>query len=979
MVLKPSTLFFPAGETTFLVGRSGSGKSTVGSLLLRFYQPSSGQILLDGRDLEDLSTSWLRNNITLVQQQSILFDETISRNVAFGHQDYDGVSRGEIWEALDFAAIQDTIRRLPRGIDTKVGNGGAALSGGQRQRIALARAKLRNTPILILDESTSALDHVSRNAVMEAIKFWRQGKTTIIITHDMSQIADDDFVYFLQDGSIRAEGLRQKISENLFSTSAEAVSRPGVRRQDSLEEQMNKIAAGQGAAAEISVRRLTRVSQYLGGRQAKLVHDVPALPSLPLQHRTEAATKHTLEKEQQHLQQPRKNPRQPLSAVRDSIAMKPITHRSITKAQAPPGILAPARKDTQMEMTEFEGLIATETQSQNLSIRRLLATVWPVLDRMGRIQLLMGFIATCVQAVSPPVIAFLLVKLFQTFYMATGYKSKALIYALSLLGVAVVDGLASFFMRYFLEAAAQKWVDALRIEAFMRILEQPKAWFDDTTNSPSYLTSALERNAEEMRNLLSRFASSILIVAILVTVTTVWALVTCWKLTLVALSTSPVIYGLTKAFDSVSSRWESRTNVSNDEIGGIFSETFSDIRTVRSLTLESYFHRKYKSATASAFSVGLRRASYGGILYGLSSSTVPFVVALIFYYGTVLAKRHEFSVNDVLQAFSLITFSTTAANTIISYMPQLASSLDTGNRLLRLSRLPLQSHELEGDLKPDPASKTSLLGPIRFNDLTFYYPTRPQHPALYRVNLTIPPAICTAIVGGSGSGKSTIASLLLKLYPALPHNHSFSSNSNSSYNSIPAYAPLIVSDHDICNLNTTIYRTFIALVPQTPVIFPVTVLENICYGLTPTSPFRAEPNIHNAAQLAGIHDFILSLPDGYNTVLGDQGGLGVSGGQAQRIVIARALVRKPRILLMDEPTSALDAESAAIIRQTIRLLVEKGTNGGRATTIVVITHSREMMETADHIAVLREGQCVETGSFDELMARRGCLWEMLSQ
>ena len=205
-VLNESTFFFPAGDTTFLIGKSGSGKSTIGNLLMRFYEPSRGKILIDGDALVDIETNWLRNNITLVQQSSILFNETLRTNIAFGHRDHLRVSKDHVDVCAHFAALKDTISRLPNGMETKVGAGGSALSGGQKQRIALARARLRDTPILILDESTSALDHANKLSVTANIRQWRKGKTTIVITHDMSQIEDKDFVYVLESGAIVAEG-----------------------------------------------------------------------------------------------------------------------------------------------------------------------------------------------------------------------------------------------------------------------------------------------------------------------------------------------------------------------------------------------------------------------------------------------------------------------------------------------------------------------------------------------------------------------------------------------------------------------------------------------------------------------------------------------------------------------------------------------------------------------------------------------------
>ncbi len=1014
-MLYPSSLSFPAGETTFVVGRSGSGKSTVGSLLVKFYQPTTGRILIDGNELDDLSTSWLRNNITLVQQQSVLFNETIFKNIAFGHQYYETVTHSQLRAGLDLASLKATIADLPHGVDTKVGAGGSSLSGGEKQRVAIARARLRDTPILILDEATSALDYTSRIAVMSAIRKWREIRTTIIITHDLTQIQDDDFVYVLEDGHIVATGLRRDIEKVLqtdvldtlvhangpssqlplphnprntgMTTRYAQLYKQCHLRRDSLEEQVNEITIGTTMRMDPTIRRVERLSMFVGSRLSATIAmstempPVPPLPPKPLAvcdvpriGRDESwATEVS-----QHITDVRAQPMSPYQ----SISLLNIRHNRQSQKPLPtPKIISQAAALRRLSLRRRSNFVEFQpaTAGQPLSIRSILSTVWPLLTSKGRIDLLSGFGAISIQATVPPIFAFVLTKLFETFYLPTAYKSKALIYSISLLGVATVDGLASFFAKKLLESAAQEWVDTLRIEAMMRILEQPQAWFDDIKNSPAYLTSALDRNAEEMRNLIGRFAALIFVIVIMMTVSTIWALVKCWKLTLVAFSTGPAVYGLTKWFNIVSSRWEARTNVVNDEIGAIFSETFSYIRTVRTLTLEFYFHQKYNLAASSAFSIGFRRAGLVGLLFGLSASSINFIMALIFYYGAHLAKTRDFSVSAILQAFSLLTFSTAAANGIISFMPQLASSVDTGSRLLRLSQLALDSHELQGDLTPDPARPDTLLGPIQFSNLTFSYPTRPEQPVLYRLNLTIPSRLCTALVGTSGSGKSTVAALLLKLYAPSPDPLGLHASD------IPfAQTSLTLSGHDIRSLDTTTLRSMVAVVPQTPTLFPESVRENICYGLQPGSKYRATERLRNAAKQAGVHDFIMTLPLQYETMVGE-GNLGVSGGQAQRIVIARALVRRPRILILDEPTSALDRESAGFIKTSIQQLVgrskataadeKRERNGGM--TVIVITHAKDMMEFADNVVVLENGQVAEEGTYAGLLARRGKLWEML--
>ena len=179
-VLKSASFFFPAGETTFVIGKSGSGKSTLGQLLTRFYLPTSGEIHIDGTPIQSLSISWIRNNITILEQKSVLFNESIFTNIAFGRREHSAIGKRDMQNSIDLAMLQGTIDSMPNGVNTCVGSGGNFLSGGQKQRVAIARAKLRDTPILILDEPTSALDSANRIAVMKAIRNGVKGRQQLL-------------------------------------------------------------------------------------------------------------------------------------------------------------------------------------------------------------------------------------------------------------------------------------------------------------------------------------------------------------------------------------------------------------------------------------------------------------------------------------------------------------------------------------------------------------------------------------------------------------------------------------------------------------------------------------------------------------------------------------------------------------------------------------------------------------------------------
>lgn len=287
-------------------------------------------------------------------------------------------------------------------------------------------------------------------------------------------------------------------------------------------------------------------------------------------------------------------------------------------------------------------------------------------------------------------------------------------------------------------------------------------------------------------------------------------------------------------------------------------------------------------------------------------------------------------------------------------VPQINTAREIAAQLLRLARLPRDaSHEHQGHLK------ATSLTPIKLTATNFRYPSRPKTLVLKNVSLSIYQNSCTAIVGRSGSGKSTIASLLLALYEA-PLDRS-------------GRPTVTLGGHGILRLHVPTLRSQIAVVSQQPTIFPGTIHENICYGISTHSRLASSAHVQEAAQAAGIDDFISSLPMGYSTVIGD-GGVGLSGGQKQRLVIARALLRQPQILILDEATSSLDPAGARIVRETIHRLVASRND----LTVIIITHSKDMMEIADHVIVLDQGVVVEAGSYATLSQRLdGKLYELI--
>lgn len=207
-ILHQVSFTIPAGHTLAVVGASGAGKSTLARLLFRFYDVEGGSISIDGQDIRSVSQDSLRRHIGVVPQDTVLFNDTIGFNIAYGRP---GASEEEVWEALRMAQLEDFVRRLPKGLDTQVGERGLKLSGGEKQRIAIARVLLKNPPVLILDEATASLDTHSERRILDALNLVSERRTTLAIAHRLSTIVHAEQILVLDEGRVVEQGNHQQL------------------------------------------------------------------------------------------------------------------------------------------------------------------------------------------------------------------------------------------------------------------------------------------------------------------------------------------------------------------------------------------------------------------------------------------------------------------------------------------------------------------------------------------------------------------------------------------------------------------------------------------------------------------------------------------------------------------------------------------------------------------------------------------------
>ena len=592
------------------------------NLLLRLYDTTSGSISIDGCPIETLDVNWLRNNVTLVQQQSVLFNETLWNNIAFGCGDGEQPTEESIQVACEMAMLAEVIQELPDGLNTEIGTGGASMSGGQKQRVAIARARLRDTPILILDEATNALDYVNKTLVMDAIREWRKDKTTIIITHDSSQIQEMDFVYVIDQGKVVEEGYRSLLAQNPFGhfTSLAAVKSDKTYMEEKLGQvssshknrnstqphthtaMLNNTRVDSGnsygndpfeeGSSEIPepMRKLQRLSTFLsynpGSSQQAHHRNKRASLSMATVYPNNIHTNDTSDNRISwplHSEEPLPNPPEPsYRRSHNPLGQYPLKNFSYNGMAADKEIVyhieTTERDDMEARVTESDlnmdyinlvrgSTIHASTEKNKMdsgrpgpaTLKTILSTIWPSITPRERLILILGFVTAFIYAACTPAFSYVLAKLFNTFYETKNQGAEARKWALTLLFIAVVDGASSYTFYYSLDRCARAWVNSLRKEALTRILDQPRSWFDEAENSLSILNDSLDRSGEEMRNILGRFTGYTFAAACMITIGVIWAFIMCWKLTAVSLASVPVIYAITRAFEAVSGSLERKS------------------------------------------------------------------------------------------------------------------------------------------------------------------------------------------------------------------------------------------------------------------------------------------------------------------------------------------------------------------------------------------------------------------------------------
>ncbi|XP_039818449.1 ABC transporter B family member 19-like [Panicum virgatum] len=414
-----------------------------------------------------------------------------------------------------------------------------------------------------------------------------------------------------------------------------------------------------------------------------------------------------------------------------------------------------------------------------------------------------------------------------------------------------------------------------------------------------------------------------------------------WKIALAVFAVTPLMMSCGIAYKAIYGGLTARDEASYQRAGSVAQQAISSIRTVLSFVMEDRLADKYAEWLNQAAPIGIKMGFAKGAGMGMIYLVTYSQWALALWYGSDLVAKGEIKGGDAIACFFGVMVGgrhvlRRGLALSLSYYAQFAQGTVAAGRVFEIiDRVPeIDAYDSGGRML------STVRGQIEFKDVEFTYPSRPEAIILYNLNLTIPASKMLALVGVSGGGKSTMFALIERFYD-------------------PTRGTIKLDGQDLPSLNLRWLRSLIGLVGQEPILFATSIIENVMMGKENATRQEALA----ACTKANAHTFVLGLPDGYDTQVGDRG-TQLSGGQKQRIALARAIIRDPRILLLDEPTSALDAESEALVQRSIDHL-----SAGR--TVVVIAHRLATVRNADTIAVLDRGAVVESGRHADLMARGG--------
>ncbi|XP_009593037.1 ABC transporter B family member 11-like [Nicotiana tomentosiformis] len=609
------SLFVPSGTTAALVGQSGSGKSTVISLIERFYDPQAGQVLIDGINLKDFQLKWIRGKIGLVSQEPVLFTASIKENIAYGKHN---ATAEEIKAAVELANAAKFIDKLPQGLDTMVGEHGTQLSGGQKQRIAIARAILKDPRILLLDEATSALDAESERVVQEALDRIMINRTTIIVAHRLSTIRNADMIAVIHRGKVVEKGTHHELLKDPEGAYSQLIrlqevnketEQSGLNERDRLDKSMG--SGGQSSQRMSLLRSVSRSSSGIGN-----------------------SSRHSL-----------------------SISYGLPTGLSVPET---------ANADTETGIQEVSG------KPLKVPIRRL-----AYLNKPEVPVIIIGAVAAIINGTLLPIFGILFSSVIKTFYEPPHQLRKdSKFWALMFVLLGAVTLIAFPARTYLFSIAGCKLIRRIRSMCFEKVVHMEVGWFDESEHSSGMIGARLSADAAKVRALVGDSLAQMVQDSASAIAGLAIAFEASWQLALIILAMIPLI-GLNgyvqikfmKGFSAdAKMMYEEASQVANDAVGGI--------RTVASFCAEEKVMEIYRRKCEGPLKAGMKQGLISGIGFGVSFALLFLVYATSFYAGAHLVQDGKITFSDVFRVFFALTMAAIGISQSSSLAPDSSKAKD---------------------------------------------------------------------------------------------------------------------------------------------------------------------------------------------------------------------------------------------------------------------------------------------------------------
>ncbi|ORZ35134.1 P-loop containing nucleoside triphosphate hydrolase protein [Catenaria anguillulae PL171] len=766
-ILKNFSLKIKAGENVALVGQSGSGKSTLIQLLERFYDPVEGEVLVDGRNIKEYHLQSYRQCIGLVQQEPVLFDATISENVALGAREGVQVSRDQIIEVCKLSNAAKFIEKLPEGYDTPVGERGALLSGGQKQRVAIARAVISQCKILLLDEATSALDTESERVVQDALDRASQGRTTITIAHRLSTIRDCDNIVVMRRGEIVEAGHH------------------------------DDLLASQGYYSELVKAQEVRTKED-GDSKADSPVDVDAVvlaTTVADNHLDASGNRSTVV----------------------AVEMEPLVGKSSdAKASASHGKLAAASTGDVTKDGEKKSSEGGVPNLDDPEVLEALAKEAKVdMLRLFKMQapeafiIFCGIIAAALNGAHMPLFSIFFSKILNVFANPDKDQMQrdANFWSLMFVLLAVAMLFINLFQHSLFGIAGERLTKRVRSMSFRAMLRQNIAFFDEKAHGTGALAHQLSDEADRIQGLTGVFAGQLIQLIITMVAGLTIAFVYSWKLTLIILACVPFMAAAGALQMKVMSGSGAQITRAYSRAAQVTVDALGNIRTVHALTRQQFFYAQYKERIMFPHNVSMRKAWIGNLGSGFADGVVFWVYGAAFYAMYRLVFDDGLNVGDGFVALYAVVFAAMGTGQMSALGPNAAKARIAAAGMFKLlDRVPpIDSESNEGEQRTDIAGNASV------SDVHFSYPTRPDAQILRGFNAHMDAGKTIALCGASGGGKSTVIGLIERWYDA-------------------GQGSVKVEDLDVKSWHLGNLRSHMALVAQMPDLFALSILENIRFG-----------------------------------------------------------------------------------------------------------------------------------------------------